>query len=142
MINPSGRLLLFKIQYKYGPLAGLTYWATPGGKLRSAESFEQAGVRELGEETGIVVQSVGPRIARREFVWIMASGETVLAVENFYVVRTLAQAISAAKWSDAEREAICEVRWWSAMDLRQCREEMFPPDLSNLFTDALTAVQK
>ena len=140
LINPARRLLLFKIQYNYGALAGLTYWATPGGKLKPAESFEQAAVRELEEETGIVVQSVGPCIARREFEWKMSSGETVFAVENFYVVRALAQPISAAKWSDAEREAICEVRWWSAMDLKQCREEIFPPDLSNLFTEALTAV--
>ncbi|SMF65581.1 MULTISPECIES: NUDIX domain-containing protein, partial [unclassified Pseudomonas] len=53
VVSPRNQLLLFKIQYQGGVLAGMSYWATPGGKLKDEESFEAAVVRELYEETGI-----------------------------------------------------------------------------------------
>lgn len=56
LISPTDRLLLFKIHYKTGALAGMSYWATPGGQLRKDESFETAAARELNEETGVEVR--------------------------------------------------------------------------------------
>ncbi|MDR6579772.1 NUDIX domain-containing protein [Pseudomonas extremaustralis] len=137
VISPSNRLLLFKIQYQAGALAGMSYWATPGGKLKDEESFEAAAVRELYEETGIEVPSAGRCIAHREFMWQMPDGKHVLAVENFYAVRAGAEQCSCAQWSDREREVVREMRWWSSQELAACREEVFPPDLSNLFGTAL-----
>lgn len=55
LVSPSHRLLLFKIHYKVGALAGRRYWATPGGQLKDGESFEAAAMRELYEETGICI---------------------------------------------------------------------------------------
>ncbi|MBU6959008.1 NUDIX domain-containing protein [Pseudomonas sp. CVAP len=137
LISPAHRLLLFKINYKTGALAGMSYWATPGGQLRHAESFEEAAVRELQEETGVDVQSVGTCIARREFLWQMPDGKPVLAVENYYVVRAGAEQCSSAAWSDQERGAVCEVRWWSETELASCDEDIYPPDLTSLFAKAL-----
>ena len=133
LISDSRRLLLFKIHYDSGVLAGKSYWATPGGKLRSDESFETAAIRELHEETGIEVQSVGHCVARKEFSWQMPDGEQVIAVENYYVVHVRDEQCSATRWSDQEREAMFEVRWWSESELAACREEIFPNDLLILF---------
>ncbi|MEX5592498.1 NUDIX hydrolase [Pseudomonas orientalis] len=141
LINPSDQLLLFKISYKCGALAGLSYWATPGGKLKDGESFEQAAIRELEEETGIAVQSVSNCIARREFSLVLPDRQAVLAVENYYTVRVAAERLARAGWSDAEREAICEVKWWSVKDLTTCCEQVFPPDLPSLYAQALTALR-
>lgn len=137
VISPDIRLLLFKVHYHAGALAGRSYWATPGGKLKENESFEAAAVRELFEETGIAVPSVGRCVARREFQWQMADGEYVLATEKFYVVRSDAEHCSCAEWSERERDAVCEARWWSSAELAACREEIFPPDLSTLFSSVL-----
>lgn len=137
LISPGNRLLLFKINYKTGALAGMSYWATPGGQLRRDESSEEAAVRELQEETGVDVQSVGPCIARREFLWQMPDGEPVLAVENYYVVHACIEKCSSAAWSDQERSVVCEVRWWSQTELSSCDEDIYPPDLTSLFAEAL-----
>src|SRR5580704_10554978 len=47
----DGRLLL--IQRRNDPGAGL--WSLPGGRIEPGESDEQAVVREVAEETGLVV---------------------------------------------------------------------------------------
>ncbi|PWK45898.1 hypothetical protein C7534_101499 [Pseudomonas sp. OV226] len=94
-------------------------------------------MRELREETGVGVQSVGPCIARREFLWQMPDGESVLAVENYYVVHAGAEKCSSAAWSDQERRVVCEVRWWSQTELSRCDEDIYPPDLTSLFAEAL-----
>ncbi|WP_433899720.1 NUDIX hydrolase [Pseudomonas sp. PSE1(2024)] len=133
VISSSHRLLLFKIHYKSGHLAGRCYWATPGGKLRSDESFEAAAVRELREETGIEVNSIGHCVARKEFSWQMPDGENVVAVEHYYVAHVNNEQCSVEGWSDREREVVSELRWWSLSDLSNCHEEILPNELLVLF---------
>ena len=55
IIEPAGRVLLVRFVFKKGALAGEDYWATPGGGVEEGETFEQAAIRELREETGIRV---------------------------------------------------------------------------------------
>ncbi|AXJ08094.1 DNA mismatch repair protein MutT [Pseudomonas fluorescens] len=134
VISSSHRLLLFKIHYRSGHLAGRCYWATPGGKLRSDESFEAAAVRELREETGIEVNSIGHCVARKEFSWQMPDGENVVAVEHYYVAHVNNEQCSVEGWSDREREVVSDVRWWSLSDLSNSHEEILPNELLVLFT--------
>lgn len=133
LISETQRLLLFNIRYDSGFLAGRSYWATPGGKLRDGESFEDAAIRELHEETGVVTRSVGRCMAQREFPWQMPDGEQVLAVEHYYVVRVKDELWSRALWSDQEREVVRDVRWWTASELAASREQIYPHDLPILF---------
>ncbi|MGP6459768.1 NUDIX hydrolase [Pseudomonas parakoreensis] len=136
VISASHRLLLFKIHYNSGFLAGRSYWATPGGKLQSGESFEAAAVRELREETGLEVKSVGHCVACKEFPWQTPDGEHVVAVEHYYVAHVGNEQCSVEGWSDQEREAVSDVRWWSESELAACQEEIFPHDLLILFAQA------
>lgn len=80
---------------------------------------------------------VGRYIAHREFLWQMPDGEHVLAVENYFTVHAGTEQCSCAQWSEREREAVCEVRWWSSAELAACHEKVFPQDLNNLFGEAL-----
>jgi len=137
LISPFHRLLLFKIHYKTGALAGRSYWATPGGKLRVGETFEEAAIRELLEETGIAVEDVGLSLARKEFPWQLSDGEHVLAVENYYIVRALEEQCSSESWTPQEHEAVSEIRWWSQNELATSREVILPIDLPILFARGL-----
>ena len=49
----DGKLLLGKRKNTFG--AG--FWGLPGGHLEQKETIEQAGLRELNEETGLVAKS-------------------------------------------------------------------------------------
>jgi hypothetical protein len=79
--------------------------------------------------------------AYAEAIWLchMNSGNTwpMLAVENYYVVRAGTEKCSSAAWSDQERSIVCEVRWWSQTELARCDEDIYPPDLTSLFAEAL-----
>lgn len=51
IIRRQGRVLM--VQRGRDPFAGC--WALPGGKVHEGESYTEALVREVGEETGLVV---------------------------------------------------------------------------------------
>ncbi len=55
LIRPDGRFLLTS---RPGGKVYAGYWEFPGGKLESAETVEQALVRELHEELGIHISTV------------------------------------------------------------------------------------
>jgi 8-oxo-dGTP diphosphatase len=56
VVEDDGRFLIARRPLG-SPLAG--YWEFPGGKILSAETPEQAAVRECLEETGLLVRVVG-----------------------------------------------------------------------------------
>lgn len=72
VIDPQQRILLFKIEDNV-PLDPAhpdmtVYWVTPGGGVDPGETFEQAGLRELWEETGIRAAALGPWVGQRSRV--------------------------------------------------------------------------
>lgn len=129
IVSPDNRVLLFRFCHKDGALRGKTYWATPGGGLEKNESFEQAAIRELFEETSLIRTLTGPQIASQNFTMMLPSGETVLAEERFFMIDANTVELDRSGWSSNEQEVIRDYHWWTIEELIHTNETIFPRDL-------------
>ena len=96
------RVLLFRFVHRTGVLAGKVYWATPGGAVEHGETFADAAIRELREETGIREARVSTPVGRREVPLLLPDGEHVLAIEQYFVVNTDTESVSRDGWTAEE----------------------------------------
>jgi len=134
VLDPAGCLLLFRFVHKRGALAGQAFWATPGGGLEPGETFAEAAIRELKEETGIHVDSVGEAVARREFVMTMPDGEQVVSDEQFFVVCVEDQRVRQDQWTALELEVMAKHKWWTATALKSTHDTVWPDNLPEMLT--------
>ena len=136
VISSSRDVLLFQFRHQDGALAGRNYWATPGGGLEDGETFQVAAIRELREETGIQVDTVIGPVAYRRFSMLLPSGETVFAVEQYFVVWAESLTLSRSEWTLHEVQVMADHHWWSADQLRSTGETIWPEGLVEMLVDA------
>lgn len=126
LLDAEGRVLMVRGHDVDNP--SRSWWFTVGGGIDPGETGVAAAVRELAEETGLVVavaDVVGP-VARRRAVFDFAA-RTVRQDEEFFVARLAEPGpIVTDGWTDVERAFMDEVRWWDLDALDQVAEEVFP----------------
>jgi 8-oxo-dGTP pyrophosphatase MutT (NUDIX family) len=139
LLDPQDRVLLMR--YDDGPPNG-PHWTTPGGGLEPGETFPQAALRELAEETGWSDIELLDEIHRRSHTmeW---SGILVYQHERLYLARTEIPArpitgVDAMHQSDG----IAAWHWWTLTELKTTKEAIWPKVLPKLVRQHSTRRRK
>jgi 8-oxo-dGTP pyrophosphatase MutT (NUDIX family) len=136
IVDDQLRVLLFQYVHKSGPLKGQDFWSTPGGGVEDGETFKEAAIRELREKTGIVRDSVSEPVAERDVVFQMPDGDYVRSLEKYFLISVGEATLSRDGWSKPEIDVIADHRWWTADELTQTSETVWPEKLVEMLAAA------
>jgi deoxyinosine 3'endonuclease (endonuclease V)/8-oxo-dGTP pyrophosphatase MutT (NUDIX family) len=143
VLDSSGRLLLFHTRDPYYPELG-TWWELPGGGIDHGETYREAAVRELREETGIAVTAsqLGPPSWRRRASFRHRGArrlqdEVVVAV----VLDGPGPVVDGSERLDYEQEDYFDFRWWPVAEVVASRKRFYPGRLPALLGAFLAGEQ-
>lgn len=130
LFDRDNRVLLFLTTAP--DTSGIARWLTPGGGVDPGETHHEAALRELEEETGLVLDSLGEPVWSHDFVvqWDAADHDTGHA--EFYTATVDAFEPSDGQWTDDERVDVLAHKWWTLAELISTDEAYEPAELVNL----------
>lgn len=141
LIDERDRIFLLKTHFD--PEVGLPpRWLTPGGAIDDGESTLEAAVRELREETGMIIdpEVLGEPVLEASGRWDWADGlnyhtytDTIyeLKVQNFQP--------DTSGFTQDELRDILEYRWWTVDEILDSQESLAPHDLRDWLKERFSA---
>lgn len=134
VLDPDDRMLLFHTREPTCPEAG-TWWELPGGGIDEGETYREAAVRELAEETGIRVGAaqVGEPSWRRRAAY-QHRGVRRLQDEVVVTVRLAGPgpAVDGSGRLDYEHEDYIGYHWWPVAEVAGSPDRFYPGRLPGL----------
>lgn len=134
VLDTDERILLLHVQDLGNPQFG-TVWELPGGGIEAGETYAQAAVRELYEETGLEIDPL--RLSapswHREAAYVYRGTrwlqhELVAAVR----VRAAEPSIRDTHRLKVEKDDVLNARWWTLQEIAQIGERFYPRSLPEL----------
>jgi 8-oxo-dGTP diphosphatase len=135
LINNENKILMFK--FKFENIQGENVlWVTPGGGVEEGENFEQALKRELHEETGLVLNSIGPWIWTKEVIF-KGKERDFVSYERYYLIKMDNTNISFENMTLNEVRTLKGFKWWDINELLSSTEEFFTPQIGKLLIEII-----
>jgi 8-oxo-dGTP pyrophosphatase MutT (NUDIX family) len=132
VFDESGALLLLKTHWGRRTLAAR--WLTPGGGIDPGETAHEAAVRELFEETGQRVGSLGEPVAHR-LIELPPAEEYQARDATYFVLRTRRFEVADHDWTDSERGDIVGIRWFTPEELAVSGDDFDPEDVRGILAE-------
>ncbi|KGN39071.1 NUDIX hydrolase [Knoellia subterranea] len=133
LVDTSDRLLLFR-DSDPGLAPTPTFWITPGGGVDPGETDLEAAVREVAEETGLMIAEtdlVGPLAER---VVVHGYSDVVTTQDElFWFVRCEPFDVSTAGHTADEIATMTAHHWWTRAELESTDEDIWPRDLLTIW---------
>jgi 8-oxo-dGTP pyrophosphatase MutT (NUDIX family) len=134
VLDTADQVLLFHTRDPTYPDLG-DWWELPGGGIEAGETYLEAAIRELHEETGIDADpvQVGAPTWRRHATF-RYRGERRLQHEAVVTVHlaTAAPSVSGALRVGYENEDYFDYRWWPVAEITESVERFYPSRLPEL----------
>lgn len=131
LVDPAGLVLLLSTRDASDPAFGSS-WELPGGGIENGETYRDAAVREVREETGIPIRpdEIGKPTWRRH-VSYSYRGERRYQHEVIVVVRlsSVFPEIDTAGRIGVEHQDHLEHRWWSVHEIERAGQRFYPRSL-------------
>lgn len=134
LLDNQDRLLL--LQGHDPSLNSSHWWFTPGGGAEERESEMQAAIRELSEETGLLLQEVAGPIWTRHASFDF-NGDHYEQREQFFFARVDSHDVERSGWTDLEQDTVLDTKWWSQEELATTDETIYPLGLAGLVRNLL-----